>query len=76
MKATAVNAQITDAVTQVNVPAGAAGPALAVDMSLQTYAHAMGIAIHNAVAAQARTQVVAIAAVAAAAAKITGEGRA
>lgn len=74
MTATAVNSQITDAVAQTGMQVGPAGAALAVDMALQGYAHAMGVAMENAALAQARTQVLATAAVATAAAKITQGG--
>jgi hypothetical protein len=49
---TAVNSQITDAVTQSNVKAIAESPAMAMGSLYQTIAHSTGILFENAVAAQ------------------------
>ena len=48
----AVNAQITDAVTQTNVKVLAESPAMAMGSSNQTMAHSTGILIERAVSAQ------------------------
>ncbi len=49
---TAVNDQITDAVTQTNVSTLASSPALALGHVYQTLAHATGLSFQNAVMAQ------------------------
>jgi hypothetical protein len=49
---TAVNDQITDAVTQVNVKVLADAPAQALATIYQTLAHAVGLSMQNAVANQ------------------------
>jgi hypothetical protein len=49
---TAVNSQITDAVTQSNVHVVAEAPAQALGALYQTIAHAAGLAAQNAVAHQ------------------------
>ncbi len=48
---TAVNSQITDAVTQANVKVVAEAPAMAMGTVYQTMAHSTGILFENAVAA-------------------------
>ncbi len=49
---TAVNSQITDAVTQANVKVLADAPAMDMGSIYQTLAHALGIAMENATANQ------------------------
>lgn len=49
---TAVNNQITDAVTQANVKVLAEAPAMAMGSIYQTMAHSTGILFQNAVSAQ------------------------
>jgi hypothetical protein len=49
---TAVNGQITDAVTQANVKVLGDAPALALGHIYQTMAHSTGLAFQNAVTAQ------------------------
>ncbi|HVE08667.1 MAG TPA: RebB family R body protein [Paraburkholderia sp.] len=49
---TAVNNQITDAVTQTNVKVVAEAPAMAMGSIYQTMAHSTGILFENAVSAQ------------------------
>ncbi len=49
---TAVNSQITDAVTQTSVEVLADSPATAAAMLMQTMAESLGLAIQNAVANQ------------------------
>lgn len=49
---TAINDQITDAVTQSNVKVLAEAPALAMGSLYQATAHSMGIAFENAVSNQ------------------------
>lgn len=49
---TAVNSQITDAVTQANVKVLADAPAMAMGSIYQTLAHSLGIAMENAAANQ------------------------
>lgn len=49
---TAVNSQITDAVTQSNVKVVGEGPAMAMGSIFQSLAHSTGILFQNAVAAQ------------------------
>lgn len=49
---TEINSQITDAVAQVNAMVGASSEALARAMADQVMAHAVGLAMHNAVAQQ------------------------
>jgi hypothetical protein len=49
---TAVNGQITDAVTQTNVKVVGEAPALALGTVYQSLAHAAGIAMENAAANQ------------------------
>lgn len=58
---TAVNSQITDAVTQSNVQVVAGAPAQALGMLYQTVAHAAGLAAQNAVANQQSANQVAVA---------------
>lgn len=48
---TAVNSQITDAVTQANVKVVGEGPALAMGTVFQTMSHSTGILFENSVAA-------------------------
>ncbi len=49
---TAVNSQITDAVTQTNVKVLAESPAMAMGSIFQTMAHSTGILFENAISAQ------------------------
>jgi hypothetical protein len=49
---TAVNSQITDAVTQANVKVLAEAPAMAMGSLFQTMAHSTGILFENSVSAQ------------------------
>ena len=49
---TAVNSQITDAVTQANVKVMGEAPAMAMGSLFQTMAHSTGILFENAVSAQ------------------------
>ncbi|MGL4410213.1 RebB family R body protein [Zoogloea sp.] len=49
---TAVNSQITDAVTQANVKVLAEAPAMAMGAMFQTMAHSTGILFENSVSAQ------------------------
>ena len=49
---TAVNAQITDAVTQANVKVLAEAPAMAMGAMFQTMSHSTGILFENSVSAQ------------------------
>lgn len=49
---TAVNSQITDAVTQANVKVLGDAPAMAMGALYQSVAHSMGIAFENATMAQ------------------------
>ncbi|REG32755.1 killing trait domain-containing protein [Archangium gephyra] len=49
---TAVNGQITDAVTQANVKVLGDSPAMALSHIYQTLAHSTGLSFQNAVAAQ------------------------
>lgn len=49
---TAVNSQITDAVTQANVKVLADAPAMAMGSIYQTLTHSLGIAMENAAANQ------------------------
>jgi hypothetical protein len=58
---TAVNDQITDAVTQANVKVLADAPAMAMGTLYQTVAQATGIAAQNAVAQQQNANNVALA---------------
>lgn len=71
---TAVNSQITDAVTQVNVKVLGDAPAMAMGALYQSAAHAAGILFENAVAQQQSSQTVHQAIVAAIATRLT-EGR-
>ena len=59
---TAVNSQITDAVTQSNVEVVADAPAVAMGSLYQATAQAMGNAAHNSTSAQQQTGVTAQAA--------------
>ena len=59
---TAVNSQITDAVSQVNVKVLADAPAMAAGSLAQAAAQALGNAAHNATTAQQQTNVTAQAA--------------
>lgn len=59
---TAVNSQITDAVTQANVKVVAEAPALALGNVYQAAAHSLGILFENASAAQQNQSVLAQAA--------------
>ncbi len=59
---TAVNSQITDAVTQSNVKVVGEAPAMALGSLYQTSAHSLGIAFENAAAAQQQANVLAQAA--------------
>lgn len=61
---TAVNSQITDAITQSGVHTLGASPAVALSNLYQATAHAMGLAAHNATQAQQQLQIVAQAATA------------
>jgi hypothetical protein len=56
---TAVNSQITDAVTQTNVKVLAESPAMAMGSLYQAAAHSLGVAFENAVTAQQQGAVVA-----------------
>jgi hypothetical protein len=56
---TAVNSQITDAVTQSNVKVLAEAPAMAMGTIYQTVAHSIGIALENAVSNQQLTNQIA-----------------
>jgi hypothetical protein len=56
---TAVNSQITDAVTQANVKVLGDAPAMAMGNLYQATAHATGLALQNAVNAQQQSQVLA-----------------
>jgi hypothetical protein len=58
---TAVNSQITDAVTQANVHVVGEAPAQALGALYQAIAHAAGLAAQNAVAQQQNANQVAIA---------------
>lgn len=49
---TAVNDQITDAITQSNVKVLADAPSMALSSVYQTLAHSMGLAVQNAVSNQ------------------------
>lgn len=55
---TAVNSQITDAVTQANVEVLAVAPSVAMGNLYQATAQALANAAHNAAAAQQQTNVV------------------
>lgn len=59
---TAVNSEITDAVTQNNVKTVGEAPAMAMGSLFQTMAHSTGIAFENAVNASQQTNVTAQAA--------------
>jgi hypothetical protein len=56
---TAVNSQITDAVTQSNVSVIGAAPSQAVAALYQAVAHAISNAAHNATSAQQQTNILA-----------------
>ncbi len=58
---TAVNDQITDAVTQSNVKVIGEAPAMAMGSIYQTMAHSTGILFENAVSAQQQQNVLALA---------------
>jgi len=68
---TAVNNQITDAVTQSNIPVLGQSPALALAAVYQTVAQATGLAFQNAVATQQSLTAINQAATAAAIALLT-----
>lgn len=59
---TAVNSQITDAVTQANVKVVGEAPAIAMGNVYQTAAHSLGLMFENAVNAQAQQNILAQAA--------------
>ncbi|OFM70990.1 R body protein RebB-like protein [Pseudomonas sp. HMSC063H08] len=59
---TAVNNQITDAVTQSNVKVVGEAPAMALGTIYQTMAHSTGILFENAVSAQQQQNALALAA--------------
>ena len=59
---TAVNSQITDAVTQTNVKVLAEAPAMAMGSIYQSMAHSTGILFQNAVSAQQQQNILAQAA--------------
>lgn len=59
---TAVNDQITDAVTQSNVKVTGEAPAIALGGLYQSMAHSMGLAFENAVSAQQQAAILAQAA--------------
>ncbi len=59
---TAVNDQITDAITQSNVSVLGKSPAVALGSLYQSMAHATGLMFHNAVAAQQQQNIAAQAA--------------
>lgn len=61
---TAVNSQITDAVTQANVTVLGEAPAMAMSSLYQTMAHSLGLMFENAVAAQQQQNILAQAATA------------
>ena len=58
---TAVNAQITDAVTQTNVKVVAEAPAQSMALIYQTTAHSISLAMENAQAAQGGLQQIGLA---------------
>lgn len=60
---TAVNSQITDAITQSNITVLGQSPAFALGVVYQTQAHAIGLMFHNAVAAQQQQNTLGLAAV-------------
>lgn len=60
---TAVNSQITDAITQSNLTVLAQSPAFALAAMYQTQAHAIGLMFHNAVAAQQQQNILGLAVV-------------
>ncbi|MBP7705176.1 MAG: RebB family R body protein [Caulobacter sp.] len=72
---TAVNDQITDAVTQSNVKVVGEAPAMALGSVYQTAAHSLGLLFENAVAAQQQQNTIAQAAVAQGVAQIYAAGR-
>ena len=59
---TAVNDQVTDAVTQSNVKVIAEGPAFAMGSLFQASAHSTGILFENAIASQQQQNTLALAA--------------
>ena len=73
---TAVNNQITDAVTQSNVSVVSEAPSLAMGTLYQTSAHSLGISFENAVAGQQQQNVVANATTTSCVASLLGENKA
>lgn len=69
---TAVNGQITDAVTQANITVLGQAPSMAIGQLYQATAHALGIAALNATGAQQQSTIVAQAATARSVALILG----
>lgn len=69
---TAVNSQITDAVTQSSVETLGHAPALAAGNLYQAVAQSMGLAAHNAVTAQQQSNLLAQAATTRCVALLTG----
>jgi hypothetical protein len=69
---TAVNSQITDAVTQANVKVLGDAPAMAVSLLYQATAQALANAAHNATTAQQQTNILAQAVTAACAKSLLG----
>jgi len=53
---TAINAQVTDAVTQTNVKLVGEGPAEAISVETQAMSHSTGLAMENAVQTQGGMQ--------------------
>lgn len=72
---TAVNSQITDAVTQSNVKVLGDAPAMAMGSLYQSIAHASAIAAQNAVTAQQNANVLAEAATTACVNALLGESK-
>ncbi|MBP7705177.1 MAG: RebB family R body protein [Caulobacter sp.] len=72
---TAVNGQITDAVTQANLSVVGEAPALSLGNVYQTAAHSTGLMFTNAVAAQQQQTIVAQAGVAQAVNQIYAAGK-
>ena len=69
---TAVNDQITDSVTQSDVSVVGCAPATAMGNVYQSTAHALGLAMQNAVANQQQSNTVASAAVSSGVASLLG----
>jgi Killing trait len=71
---TAVNDQVTDAITQTNVKVLGEAPAMAMGSLYQSLAHAAGISAENAVTAQQQMNVTAQAATTMGVAHLLGGG--